>query len=342
MTDPAGELRIKPISDNRTEISLGPLKPGFGYTLGNALRRVLLSSMPGAAVTEVRIDGVLHEYSDIPGVREDVIEILMNLKALTVKMEDRDEALLRVRKKGPCTVTAADIEEEHGVAAVNPGHVIAHLTREGALSMEMKVARGRGYQVAEMRPDDDDGESKSIGVMPLDASFSPVSKVAYTVENARFEQRTDFDRLVLEIETNGAMDPKDAVRQAATVLHQQIAPFVDLTETAIPAAVPGRPSDEVPGPPVDPALLKPVDDLELTVRSANCLKAENIHYIGDLVQRTEMELLKTPNLGRKSLTEIEEKLRARGLTLGTQLENWPPPQLLRDADPRGGFGGFGA
>jgi len=341
MTDPAGELKIKPLSDTRTEISIGPLNPGFGYTLGNALRRVLLSSMPGAAVTEVRIDGVLHEYSDIPGVREDVIEILMNLKSMTVRMEDRDEALLRLRKKGPCTVTAADIEEEHGVAAVNPGHVIAHLTREGSLSMEMKVARGRGYQVAEMRPADE--ESKSIGVMPLDASFSPVSKVAYTVENARFEQRTDFDRLVLEIETNGAIDPKDAVRQAATVLHRQIAPFVDLTETVAPApAVPGLPRAAASGPPVDPALLKPVDDLELTVRSANCLKAENIHYIGDLVQRTEMELLKTPNLGRKSLTEIEEKLRARGLTLGTEVDNWPPPQLMRDAEPRGGFGGFGA
>jgi len=340
MTDPAGELKIKPLSDTRTEISIGPLNPGFGYTLGNALRRVLLSSMPGAAVTEVRIDGVLHEYSDIPGVREDVIEILMNLKSMTVRMEDRDEALLRLRKKGPCTVTAADIEEEHGVAAVNPGHVIAHLTREGSLSMEMKVARGRGYQVAEMRPADE--ESKSIGVMPLDASFSPVSKVAYTVENARFEQRTDFDRLVLEIETNGAIDPKDAVRQAATVLPRQIAPFVDLTETVAPApAAPGLPRAAAAAPPVDPALLKPVDDLELTVRSANCLKAENIHYIGDLVQRTEMELLKTPNLGRKSLTEIEEKLRARGLTLGTEVDNWPPPQLMRDAEPRGGFGGFG-
>lgn len=338
MTDPIGALHIKPISDTRTEITLGPLKPGFGYTLGSALRRVLLSSMPGAAVTEVRIDGVLHEYSDIPGVREDVIEILMNLKAMTVRMEDREEALLRVHKKGPCTVTAADIEEEHGVAAVNPGHVIAHLTREGALSMEIKVARGRGYQVAEMRPVDE--ESKSIGVLPLDASFSPVSKVAYTVESDIFEQRTDLDRLVLEVETNGAIDPKDAVRQAATELHRQIAPFVDLTET-ITAPAPGLPRHDAPGPQVDPALLKSVDDLELTVRSANCLKAENIHYIGDLVQRTEMELLKTPNLGRKSLNEIEEKLRARGLTLGTEVDNWPPPQLMRAADPRGGFGGFG-
>lgn len=340
MTDPIGQLRTKSISDNRTEISIGPLKPGFGYTLGNALRRVLLSSMPGAAVTEVRIDGVLHEYSDIPGVREDVIEILMNLKTMTVRMEDRDEALLRVRKKGPCTVTAADIEEEHGVAAVNPGHVLAHLTREGALNMEMKVARGRGYQVAEMRPTDD--ESKSIGVLPLDASFSPVSKVAYTVENDRFEQRTDFDKLVLEIETNGAIDPKDAVRQAAAELHRQIAPFVDLTETPVaPGAAPGLPRAEAQGPPVDSALMKSVDELELTVRSANCLKAENIHYIGDLVQRTEIELLKTPNLGKKSMDEIKGKLSERGLALGTSVDNWPPPQLLRDGDSRGGFGGFG-
>lgn len=308
------------------KITIEPLERGFGYTLGNALRRILLSSMPGSAITEVRIDGVLHEYSAIEGVQEDVIELLMNLKAVAVRMHARDEAVLRLNKTGAGVVTAADIEVEHDVEIVNPSHVIAHLANEGRLSMELKVTRGRGYQVVDAAKSAD--ESKAIGVMQLDASYSPIDRVSYSVENARVEQRTDLDRLVMQIETNGAIDPEEAVRRAATILHEQISIFVNLEETSTVA-----PAAEEPA--VDPILLRPVDDLELTVRSANCLKAENIYFIGDLIQRTEVELLKTPNLGKKSLTEIKDVLASRGLSLGVTLENWPPPQLKKD-----GIGGM--
>ncbi len=308
------------------KITIEPLERGFGYTLGNALRRILLSSMPGSAITEVRIDGVLHEYSAIEGVQEDVIELLMNLKAVAVRMHARDEAVLRLNKSGAGVVTAADIEVEHDVEIVNPSHVIAHLANEGRLSMELKVTRGRGYQVVDAAKSAD--ESKAIGVMQLDASYSPIERVSYAVENARVEQRTDLDRLVMQIETNGAIDPEEAVRRAATILHEQISIFVNLEETSTVA-----PAAEEPA--VDPILLRPVDDLELTVRSANCLKAENIYFIGDLIQRTEVELLKTPNLGKKSLTEIKDVLASRGLSLGVTLENWPPPQLKKE-----GIGGM--
>ncbi len=308
--------------DNKTaHIVIEPLERGYGYTLGNALRRILLSSMPGAAVTEVKIDGVLHEYSAIEGVQEDVIEILMNLKNLALRMHSRDEAVLRLKKVGEGAVTAADIELEHDVEIVDPDHVIAHLSQNASIELELKVTRGRGYQIAEQRRSEE--ESKAIGVMQLDASYSPIRRVAYSVENARVGQRTDLDKLILDIETNGAIDPEDAVRRAATILSSQISVFVNLEESTAEAPKPDEPQ-------VDPVLLQPVDDLELTVRSANCLKAENIYYIGDLVQRTEVELLKTPNLGKKSLTEIKDVLAQRGLSLGVKLENWPPA-FLKDA-----------
>ncbi len=313
---------VHTIDDKHARITLEPLERGFGYTLGNALRRILLSSMPGSAITEVKIEGVLHEYSAMEGVQEDVIEILMNLKNLALRMHARDEAVLKLKKKGPSVVTAADIELEHDVEVVDPDYVIAHLTKDGSLDMELKVTRGRGYQVADIAQQADE-ETKSIGVMQLDASYSPIRRVAYSVENARVEQRTDLDKLVIDIETNGAIDPEEAIRRAATILHQQIAVFVNLEETAAET-----PASEEPA--VDPLLLRPVDDLELTVRSANCLKAENIYYIGDLIQRTEVELLKTPNLGKKSLTEIKDVLATRGLSLGIKLENWPPPSLKRE------------
>jgi len=312
---------VHSIDTKHAKITIEPLERGFGYTLGNALRRILLSSMPGSAVTEVRIDGVLHEYSAIEGVQEDVIDILLNLKNLTIKMHTRDQAILKLSKKGPGVVTAADIQLEHDVEIVDPDHVIAHLSKEGNLEMEITVSRGRGYQPVESR--EVNQENKTIGVMQLDASYSPIRRVSYSVENARVEQRTDLDKLVLEIETNGAIDPEEAVRRAATILHEQIAVFVNLEETASETPA----SDE---PDVDPLLLRPVDDLELTVRSANCLKAENIYYIGDLIQRTEVELLKTPNLGKKSLTEIKDVLATRGLSLGMKLENWPPASLRRE------------
>jgi DNA-directed RNA polymerase subunit alpha len=277
--------------------------------------------MPGFAPTEVQIAGVLHEYSTIEGVQEDVVDILLNLKGVVLKLHSGNEATLRLAKKGEGVVTAADIEITHDVEIINPDHVIAHLSPGGKLEMTMKVERGRGYQPGNMRVVPE--ESKGIGKIILDASFSPVKRVSYQVESARVEQRTDLDKLIMDIETNGVVEPEEAIRYAARILVDQLSVFAALEGTSVPA-------EEKRGekaPPIDPILLRPVDDPELTVRSANCLKAENIYYIGDLIQRTETELLKTPNLGRKSLNEIKEVLAARGLTLGMKLENWPPAGL---------------
>ena len=315
-------ISVDNVDLTRARVTLEPLERGFGYTLGNALRRILLSSMSGAAVTEVRIENVLHEYSSIPGVQEDVIEILLNLKNLSVRMHNRTETVLRVSKKGSGTMTAGDIQLDHDVEVVNPNHVIANLSEEGELGMEITVTTGRGYEVVDISNSSE--ETREVGVLKLDASYSPIRRVSYSVENARVEQRTDLDKLVIDIETNGTIDPEDAVRRAATILHEQISVFVRLEET-------GRSSGEVAEEKIDPLLLRPVDDLELTVRSANCLKAENIYYIGDLIQRTEVELLKTPNLGKKSLTEIKDVLASRGLSLGVRMENWPPPSLRRES-----------
>jgi DNA-directed RNA polymerase subunit alpha len=298
-----------------------PFERGYGHTLGNALRRVLLSSMPGFAPTEVQIAGVLHEYSTIEGVQEDVVDILLNLKGVVLKLHSGNEATLRLAKKGEGLVTAADIEVTHDVEIINPEHVIAHLSPGGKLEMTVKVERGRGYQPGNMRVVPE--ESKGIGKIILDASFSPVKRVSYQVESARVEQRTDLDKLIMDIETNGVVEPEEAIRYAARVLVDQLSVFAALEGTSVPTEDKQREK----APPIDPILLRPVDDLELTVRSANCLKAENIYYIGDLIQRTETELLKTPNLGRKSLNEIKEVLAARGLTLGMKLENWPPAGL---------------
>jgi len=315
-------IDVQAVSQTRAKITLEPLERGFGHTLGNALRRILLSSMPGCAVVEAEIDGVLHEYSAIEGVQEDVIEILLNLKGLAIKLHGRDEVTLTLSKKGPGAVTAADIQLEHDVEIVNGDHVIANLADNGSLNMRLVVRRGRGYEPADARQTDED-ESRSIGRLQLDATFSPVRRVAYVVENARVEQRTNLDKLVIDLETNGTLDPEEAIRRAATILQQQLAAFVDLKGDSEPVVV--EQEDEI-----DPILLRPVDDLELTVRSANCLKAENIYYIGDLIQRTEVELLKTPNLGKKSLTEIKDVLASRGLSLGMRLDNWPPASLKKD------------
>jgi len=315
-------ISVDNVNLTRARVTLEPLERGFGYTLGNALRRILLSSMSGAAVTEVRIENVLHEYSSIPGVQEDVIEILLNLKNLAVRMHNRTETVLQVSKKGSGTMTAGDIQLDHDVEVVNPNHVIANLSDEGELSMKITVAKGRGYEVVDISNTPE--ETREVGVLKLDASYSPIRRVSYSVENARVEQRTDLDKLVIDIETNGTIDPEDAVRRAATILHEQIAVFIQLEETS-------RSAGEISEEKIDPLLLRPVDDLELTVRSANCLKAENIYYIGDLIQRTEVELLKTPNLGKKSLTEIKDVLAGRGLSLGLRLENWPPPSMRRES-----------
>jgi len=314
-------IEVEPISKNSAKIVMEPFERGFGHTLGNALRRVLLSSMEGYAPTEVQISGVVHEYSTMEGVQEDVVDLLLNLKGVVFRLEGRGDVLLSLRKQGPGAVTAADFELPHDVTVLNPEHVIAHLSDDVRLELQLRVEKGRGYVPGTMRQLTDEA-TRSIGRIVLDASFSPVHRVSYTVESARVEQRTDLDRLVIEVETTGVIEPEDAVRQAARILVDQLSVFAAL-EGAEPAAELGRSAQ------VDPMLMRPVDDLELTVRSANCLKAESIYYIGDLIQRTENELLKTPNLGRKSLNEIKEVLASRGLTLGMKLENWPPAGLDR-------------
>jgi len=314
-------IDVQASSPTRARVSLEPLERGFGHTLGNTLRRILLSSMPGCAVTEVQIDGVLHEYSTIDGVQEDVIDILLNLKNVAVILHNQDEAVITISKSGGGEVTAGDFQLTEDVEISNPDHVICTLNDRGSIRLEARVTRGRGYVPVDNSVTEE--ESRPIGVLRLDASYSPMRRVSYSVEAARVEQRTDLDKLILEIETNGTIDPEEAIRRAATILQQQLAVFVDLESE-------GEPMIEEKIDEVDPILTRPVDDLELTVRSANCLKAENIYYIGDLIQRTEVELLKTPNLGKKSLTEIKDVLASRGLSLGMRLENWPPTGLRGD------------
>ncbi len=313
-------IEVESTGPHTAIVTMEPFERGYGHTLGNALRRILLSSMVGYAPTETQIEGVVHEYSTIDGVREDVVDILLNLKGIVFKLHNRDDVTLTLNKEGEGTVTAADIELPHDVEIVNPEHLIARLTTGGKLSMQIKVEKGRGYVPGNVRAFRED-HSTTIGKVVMDASFSPVRRVSYNVESARVEQRTDLDKLVMTIETNGAITPEEAVRQSARILVEQLSVFAALEGQAEPV------HSQRTSPDVDPILLRPVDDLELTVRSANCLKAENIYYIGDLIQRTENELLKTPNLGRKSLNEIKEVLAARGLTLGMKLENWPPVGL---------------
>lgn len=318
------EVVVSENNPNSAVITLEPFERGYGHTLGNALRRILLSSMIGYAPTEATINGVVHEYSQIDGVIEDVVDILLNLKGVVFKLEGRDEVTVTLRKEGEGVVTAADFDVPHDVTIINPDHVIAHLSG-GRLEMQVKVEKGRGYQPGDVRAFHDDYSKTQIGRIIMDASFSPILRVAYQVQAARVAQRTDLDKLEITIETNGAIGPEEALREAVRILQDQLAVFGSIHPEGEAEAE--EEEDEQPTPPpLDPILLRPVDDLELTVRSANCLKAENIFYIGDLIQRTENELLKTPNLGRKSLNEIKEVLAAHGLTLGSRLENWPPAQ----------------
>jgi DNA-directed RNA polymerase subunit alpha len=312
-------LNVEQIGPNHARVVVEPLERGYGHTLGNALRRVLLSSIPGCAITEVEIDGVLHEYTTLEGLQEDVIEVLLNLKDVAIRMHGTDETTMTLNKKGKGVVTAGDITTDHSVEIVNPEHVLCHLTKDIALNMRLKVKRGIGYQPATVRANLDE-ESRPIGKLQLDASFCPVRRVAYEVDAARVEQRTNLDKLVLDVETNGTVQADEAVRKAAETLLDQLSVFGDFTRRESSDA-----KAEKSG--FDPLLTRPIDDLELTVRSANCLKAESIYYIGDLVQKTEVELLKTPNLGKKSLTEIKDVLGAKGLALGMKLENWPPAGL---------------
>ena len=317
-------VKVQAKSDTVARVTIEPFERGFGHTLGNALRRILLSSMPGSAIVEAEIEGVLHEYTSIEGVQEDVVDILLNLKQVAIRMHARDEAELTLSKKGAGPVTAGDIAVDHDVEIVNPELVIATLTSAGELNMTLKVVRGRGYRPAVLRPTFEE-QTGPIGRLQHDASFSPIRRVAYTVEAARVEQRTDLDKLLIDIETNGTIDPEEAIRRAGNILSEQLAVFVDLKGQAEAAGAGAE-------APVDPILLRPVDELELTVRSANCLKAESINYIGDLVQRTEVELLRTPNLGKKSLTEIKQVLEGHGLMLGMRLENWPPASLRQEEE----------
>lgn len=289
---------IEQVSSTHAKVTLEPLERGFGHTLGNALRRILLSSMPGCAVTEVEIDGVLHEYSTKEGVQEDILEILLNLKGLAVRVQGKDEVILTLNKSGIGPVTAADITHDGDVEIVKPQHVICHLTDENAsISMRIKVQRGRGYVPASTRIHSEEDE-RPIGRLLVDACYSPVERIAYNVEAARVEQRTDLDKLVIEMETNGTIDPEEAIRRAATILAEQLEAFVDLRDVRQPEVKEEKPE-------FDPILLRPVDDLELTVRSANCLKAEAIHYIGDLVQRTEVGSLKRLTLVKNLLLRLK-------------------------------------
>ena len=306
-------IDVQALSPTKAKVVMEPFERGYGHTLGNALRRILLSSMPGYAVTEVKIAGVLHEYSPIDGVQEDVVEILLNLKGLVLKLHGKQEATLHLKKSGAGVVTATDIEVDSDTEVLNPAHVIAHLTAGGNLDMEIKIEQGRGYVSAISRQQP--GATKPVGHIALDASFSPILRVSYAVESARVEQRTDLDKLIIDIETNSAIDPEESIRYAARILVEQFSVFAALEGTPPPVEQPQAPQ-------VDPMLLRPVDDLELTPRSSNCLKAQSIQYIGDLIQYTEADLLRTPNLGRKSLNEIKQVLAEHDLSLGMKLENW--------------------
>jgi DNA-directed RNA polymerase subunit alpha len=295
-----------------------PLERGFGMTLGNALRRVLLSSLQGAAVTSVKIDGVLHEFSSIPGVREDVTDIILNVKALAIRVHSEGVKRMVLRKDGAGPATAADIETGSDVDVLNPEHVICHLDKDAAVRMELTVDLGKGYVVAENnRPDD-----APIGLIPVDSLYSPVKRVSYRVENTREGQVLDYDKLTMEVETDGSVRAEDAVALAARILQDQLAVFINFEE-------PKKEVEERPHPELsfNAALLKKVDELELSVRSANCLKNDNIVYIGDLIQKTEAEMLRTPNFGRKSLNEIKEVLATMGLHLGMDVPNWPPEDI---------------
>ena len=307
------EIQVEDINETTSKITLEPLERGFGHTLGNALRRILLSSMPGAAITDVKIEGISHEYSTIEGIREDVIDILLNLKDMPVNLLEGTSAEIKLDMAGPSEVTASSFEVPGNVELVNPDHHVASLVDKVNLTLTATVKTGRGYEPADLRGE----EETQVGALKVDASFSPVKRVAYSVENARFEKRTDLDKLIVELETDGTLNPKEAIEHSATIMQQQLAAFVNLHAIAEQEAKKEQ-ND------FDPLLMRSIEELELTVRSTNCLKAESIFLIGDLIQRSEFDLLKTPNLGKKSLNEIKDVLASKGFALGTTIDNWPP------------------
>ncbi|MXZ44386.1 MAG: DNA-directed RNA polymerase subunit alpha [Gammaproteobacteria bacterium] len=309
----ASDLEIETLSPTRARVILTPLERGYGHTIGNALRRILLSSMPGAAITEVTVDNVLHEYSTLAGVREDMLNICLNLKGVAVRINGRDESSMRLSATGPGEVSAGDFIHGDDIQVANPEHHLCTLNEHGSIRIDAVVARGRGYQPADQLNLSE--EDKVIGRLRLDASYSPMRSVDYKVEKTRVEQRTDMDKLILTLESNGTIGPEEAVRHAATILTQQLAPFVDsdLLKEVFQAQEATN---------IDPFLYESIDALNLKTRSINCLKGENIASIGELVQQTEESLFRTPNLGRKSLTEIKEELASRGLSLGMTIPGW--------------------
>ncbi len=304
--------------DREALIVVEPLERGFGITLGNALRRVLLSSLQGSAITAVHIDGVLHEFSTIAGVREDVTDIVLNLKALGLRLHSEGPKRAYLKVEGPKVVTAGMIEAGHDIEIMDPDHVICHVDRGGKLSMELTIETGKGYIPASQNK----AEDAPIGLIAIDAIYSPVRKVAYRVDNSRVGQQTDYDRLTVQVETDGSIAPEDTLAYAARILQDQLQLFINFEEPHLAQATERRP--ELP---FNPNLLRKVDELELSVRSANCLKNDNIVYIGDLVQKTEAEMLRTPNFGRKSLNEIKEVLSQMGLHLGMEVSGWPPDNI---------------
>jgi DNA-directed RNA polymerase subunit alpha len=318
LIQPNKQVQVSESNRNVATLVVEPLERGFGLTLGNALRRVLLSSLQGAAVTSIQVEGVLHEFSSIPGVREDVTDIILNIKALALRSHTDVPRKVRLRAQGPGVVTAKVIETTADIEVMNPDLVICTLDKGANLSMELTVETGRGYIPASALRKED----TPIGLLPIDALFSPVHKVAYKVEHSRVGQVTDYDKLALQVETDGSMAPEDAIAVAARILQDQLQFFINFEEPRAAA-----PQEAVGDLPFNRNLLRKVDELELSVRSANCLKNDNIIYIGDLVQKSEGEMLRTPNFGRKSLNEIKEVLQQMGLNLGMQITNWPPENI---------------
>lgn len=312
------KLSVESDSDRSAKLVAEPLERGFGLTLGNALRRVLLSSLQGAAVTAIKIDGVLHEFSSIPGVKEDVTDVILNIKQLALRMDTDATKTMTLSAKGPCDVKASDIQAGTGIEIMNPDLVICTLDDGATLNMELTVGMGKGYVSAEQnRP-----ANAVIGLIPVDSIYSPVRRVAYKVEDARVGQQTDLDKLILTVETDGSVTPEDAIALAARILVDQFTPFVNFEDPET-----SDETDPVNELPFNPNLLRKVEELELSVRSANCLKGDNIVYIGDFAQRTEGEMLRTPNFGRKSLNEIKDVLQTMGLSLGMDIPEWPPENI---------------
>ena len=312
------EIKASEYNPRQAVVSMGPLERGFGITLGNSMRRVLLSSLQGAAITSIQVQGVVHEFSSVPGVREDVTDLVLNIKGVCVSMSSESSKRLRLQADGPTVVTAGMISESAGVEIMNPDHVLCHLDKGGSLAMELTVESGKGYVPASQNRSED----SPIGLIPVDAIFSPIRQVAYKVENERVGQITDYDRLLLTIETDGSVTPEDAVAYSARILQDQLQPFINFDEPQLES-----PEEDTDNFPFNRNLLRKVDELELSVRSANCLKNDNIVYIGDLVQKTESEMLRTPNFGRKSLNEIKEVLKVMNLELGMDIESWPPENI---------------